>query len=260
MSDNHILRNLEAGIRFDGRKLLDYRKIEITFDVSGNAEGAARVKFGDTEVLAGVKVEMGKPYPDIPEEGTLMVGAELLPMSNPEFESGPPQIQAIELARVVDRGIRESKCVDFKSLCITKGEKVWTLCLDLAPMNDDGNLLDAFGLAGLAALKVMKFPKVDGDKIDYHTRTDKGVELRNLPIPITVCKIGKYFLVDPTNEEEPAIEARLTVTSLGDGNLCALQKGGDKPLTSEDISRMVDIAIEKGKELRGVFESATKRR
>jgi len=260
MSDNHILKNLESGTRFDGRKLLEYRKIEIKFDVSVNAEGAARVILGDTEVLAGVKVEMGTPYPDIPEEGVLMVGAELLPMSNPDFESGPPSIHAIELARVVDRGIRESKCVDFKKLCITPNEKVWTVCLDLVPVNDDGDLLDAFGLAGLAALKTMKFPKVDGDKIDYHEKTSAGIELRNLPIPVTVCKIDKYFIVDPSNEEEPAIEARLTVTSLEDGSLCALQKGGDKPLTSEDISTMVDIAIEKGKELRRVFESATKHR
>ena len=35
-----------------------------------------------------------------------------------------------------------------------------------------------------------------------------------------------------------------------DGNLCALQKGCDKPLTSDDIDKMVEIGIKKSKELR----------
>jgi len=40
------------------------------------------------------------------------------------------------------------------------------------------------------------------------------------------------------------------VSSIEDGSLCAMQKGGNYPLTAEDIIKMVDIGIEKGKELR----------
>ena len=34
------------------------------------------------------------------------------------FDIGRPGIEAIELARVIDRGIRESGFIDFKKLCI----------------------------------------------------------------------------------------------------------------------------------------------
>ena len=248
---NHILGLLEVNTRLDGRKLTDYRQpVEVEYGVVKTAEGSARVKIGETDVMVGVKMEVGEPYPDTPDEGTIMVGAELLALSNPEFEPGPPGIQAIELARVVDRGIRESKAIDFKKLCITPGEKIWILVIDICPINDAGNLFDASSLAALAALKDTKFPGFKGDKVDYKNKTDKKLPLEKEPISVTVIKIGNKFIVDPDTEEEKVIDSRLTVASMEDGTLCALQKGGDSPLTQDDISRMLDIGIEKAKELR----------
>jgi exosome complex component RRP42 len=195
-----------------------------------------------------------EPYPDQPGQGSIMVGAELLPLSSPEFEPGPPQIRAIELARVVDRGIRESKVLDFKKLCIKEGEKVWMLIIDVCTINEAGNLLDASALAAVAALKNMTFPKYEDEKIDYKEKTDKKLEITDTPITITVIKIGDKFIVDPDSDEEKVIDARLTVATLSDGTLCAMQKGGDYPLTAEDIDKMVEIAIEKGKELRKLIK------
>jgi len=248
---SHIIGLLNAGVRLDGRKLTDYRgPIEIERGIIKTAEGSARVRIGETEVMVGVKLEVGEPYPDTPGEGTIIVGAELLPMSNPEFELGPPGIQAIELARVVDRGIRESKALDFKKLCIKEGENIWMVIIDICPINDAGNLFDASSLAALAALQDTKYPEFDGEKVDYKKKTDKHLKLEKMPIAVTVIKIGDKFIVDPDTEEERAVDARLTVSSIEDGTLCALQKGGDFPLTVDDIGRMLDIGIEKGKELR----------
>lgn len=248
---NHIIGLLNANTRLDGRKPTEFRgPVELEYGVVKTAEGSARVKIGETEVIVGVKMDVGEPYPDTPNEGTIIVGAELLPMSNPEFELGPPGLQAIELARVVDRGIRESKALDFKKLCITPSEKIWMVIIDICPINDAGNLFDASSLAALAALKDAKYPSFDGEKIDYKAKTDKKLELEKLPIAVTVIKIGTKFIVDPDTEEEKAIDARLTVSSIENGTLCALQKGGDFPLTAEDIDKMLDIGIEKAKELR----------
>lgn len=248
---NHIIELFKSDVRLDGRGLTDYREpITVECGVTKTAEGSARVMIGETEVIAGVKVEIGTPYPDQQDSGTMMVGAELLPLSNPEFESGPPGIEAIELARVVDRGIRESKSIDFKKLCIEVGEKIWILLIDICTINDAGNLLDASSLAAMAAIKDMKFPKYEDGKIDYQVKTDKGVEVEGTPIAVTVLKIGDKFIVDPVTEEEKAMDARLTVTTLEDGTLCALQKGGETPLTEEEINTMVDIASEKAKDLR----------
>ncbi len=246
----NILKSLDKGFRIDGRKFDEYRDISVEYGISQNAEGSARVRIGKTEVVAGVKMLVDKPYPDKPDEGSLMIGAELLPLSNPEFELGPPGIWAIEIARVVDRGIRESNAIDTKKLCIEAGEKVWIVSVDICTINDEGNLLDASALATLAAIKNAVFPAFDGNAVDYKTKTDKKIPLVKEPIEVTVVKIGKHFIVDPTTEEENALDARLTVASTEDGKICALQKGGDETLSSEEIFRMIDIALDRAKLLR----------
>ncbi|MBT4823803.1 exosome complex protein Rrp42 [Candidatus Woesearchaeota archaeon] len=251
-SKNHLIKSLEKGIRFDGRKLTDYRKVVVETGVSKNAEGSARVKFGDTEVVAGVKMMMEKPYPDTPEQGVIMVNAEFLPMASPEFESGPPGIDSIELSRVVDRGIRESKAIDLKKLCLKKGEKVWMVSIDICTINADGNLLDASALAALAALQNARFPEYVDDEVNYKKHTDEKLPMDKLPLPVTIHKIGNFFIVDPSREEEHGVEARLTITSTEKGIICALQKGG-ATLTNDEVAQMLELALEKSTELRKYF-------
>lgn len=239
--------------RVDGRAFDEFRQpITVEYGVSEkSAEGSARVKIGETEVVAGVKLELGKPYPDSPDEGSIMINVELLPLSSPEFESGPPSIDSIELARVVDRGIRESHALDFHKLCIKKGEQMWTVIIDIYPINASGNLFDACALAALAAIKDARFPTLVEDKVDYKTKTDEPLPLEKMPINCTIHKIGNKYFVDPVREEEMASDARLSIAVTETNKICAMQKGGDSPLNDEDISAMVDLAIAKSKELRG---------
>nr|MBI4156500.1 exosome complex protein Rrp42 [Candidatus Woesearchaeota archaeon] len=249
---DYMIALFAKNMRKDGRKLLDYRKpIRVEYDISPkSAEGSARVTIGKTEVIAGVKMEVGEPFPDTPNQGVLIVSAELVPLASPEFESGPPDIQAIELSRVVDRGLRESKAIDLDKLCVKEGEKVWIVFIDIYPINDSGNLFDAASLAAIAALKNAKMPKYDAkeDKIIYGEATNKKIPLNKTPISCTISKIGNYILVDPSYEEERVLDARLTVTS-EKGVINAMQKGGINSLSHEDIMKMVDIAIEKSREL-----------
>ncbi len=240
----HLLRALGKNVRFDGRKALEYRPITVQYGVSASAEGSAIVRVGGTEVMAGVKLETGKPYPDTPNQGNLMVNAELLPLSNPQFESGPPGEQATELARVVDRAIRESKSIDVHKLVISPGEKVWSVSIDICTINDEGGLQDAACLAALAALKNTKMPKLDeNNDVDYDAeKTKEGLPLAKEPVEVTVVKIGDQFLVDLLTDEEKSIEARLTVAVTEKGTVCALQKGGAAPLSAEEIDKMIEIA------------------
>jgi|TARA_Y100000034_G_C6800835_1_gene359198 exosome complex component RRP42 len=250
----HIHNLIEKGLRQDGRSLLDYRKdVSVEYGISPkSAEGSARVKIGDTEVVAGIKLGVGAPYPDQPDKGSIMVGAELSPLASDRFETGPPSIESIEISRVVDRGIRESGALDFKKLCIKNGELVWTIFIDIYPINDAGNIRDACALAALAALKDAKFPELDKKtgKVDYEKKTKTSVPLDDEPIEVTVLKIHNDYVVDPSVEEEEYLDARLTVAFLKKGEICAMQKGGREALSSEDISKMVDIAEDKEKILR----------
>ena len=251
MEKEHILKSLAAGVRYDGRKLLEFRPITVEQGVSVSAEGSARVKIGETDVFVGVKLAVEKPYPDTPEKGNLMVNSELRPIANPAFEAGPPGDQSIEIARVVDRGLRESKAIKAEALCITPKEKVWSVMIDICPLNDAGNLLDAAALGAISALKNTKYPQLLEDgTVNWEIKTDKKIPVANEPIEITVIKIGEFMLVDPAPEEEALADARLTIAVSKDGTVHALQKGGETPLSAEEISKMIEIVQDKSKELR----------
>jgi exosome complex component RRP42 len=254
ITKEHIHELISKGLRQDGRGLLEYRKdISVEYGISPkSAEGSARVRIGETEVVAGVKMGVAAPYPDQQDQGTIMVGVELSPIAGDRFDSGPPGIESIEIARVVDRGIRESGALDFKKLCIKKGELVWQVFLDLYPINDDGNLMDAASLAALAAIKDTKFPTLDVKTglIDYEKKTKESLQLTDEPLELTVYKINNEFIVDPSPEEEVNIDARLTVAFLKDGTICAMQKGGSKEISADDVIKMVDIASDNVKLLR----------
>src|SRR4030065_2948725 len=120
-----IGQTIDAGKRLDGRGLTDYREFTIEEGLIERAEGSARIRLGKTEVLVGVKIQTGEPFPDTPNDGVLTVNAELVPLASAAFEPGPPDENSIELARIVDRGIRESKAVDTGKLCIEAGRKVF---------------------------------------------------------------------------------------------------------------------------------------
>ena len=239
----HLLNALKKNIRYDGRKNDEFRDVSIEFGVSHCAEGSAKVKVGNTEVIAGVKMALETPYPDTPNKGNLMVNVELLPMSNPEFESGPPGIDAIEISRVVDRGIRESKAIDFEKLCVKKGEKVWSVMIDICSLNDEGDLLDASAIAALAAIKNTVFPEVVDDVINYNKKTKMKLPLVRLPIMVTVYKMDDCFIIDPLSDEQKAYDARLSISVTEENTICAMQKGGDEPLSIDDISKMIDLVL-----------------
>jgi exosome complex component RRP42 len=256
-----IIELAGKGKRLDGRGLLEYRQpIEVETNISWTAEGSAKVQIGKTVVMAGVKLSLEKPYNDTPNQGGIMINAELKPLSSSEYETGPPGIKAIELSRVTDRGIREAKAIDMKKLCVTPGEKAWFVIIDMVTINDAGNLFDACGLAVLAALKSARFPVVDEETgaINYKEKTDTPLPLTKEPLPVTVYKINGQLIVDPTVEEEHSYDARLTVASDSKGIISAMQKGGEVPLTIEEIGKMVDIALDKSNFLRGELSKALK--
>lgn len=255
LTKKRIIDYLENGKRFDGRKLLELRDIKIETGISKNAEGSARVKLGETEVLVGVKMDVGTPYTDSPEAGALITSAELLPMSSPKYEPGPPKFESIEVARLVDRAVRESGFIDFDKLCIKKGEKVWTILLDIYSINDAGNLVDAAVMAAIVALKTSKMPKYDEEteKVKFGEWTNQKVPVTdNLPITMTFHKLGKAIILDPITEEEETSDARLTlaVSAGKDPKIHACQKGNEIALTEEEVFNMIDSAIEKAKEIK----------
>jgi len=246
-----LVQLIEKGKRVDGRGLTDFRDLKVEEGLIERSEGSARLFLGKTDVLVGVKIETGEPFPDTPNEGVLTVNAELVPLASASFEPGPPDESSIELARIVDRGIRESKAIDNEKLCIEAGKKVFVVFVDVYVLNHDGNLIDASALAAVSALINTKMPNYeikDGEVIIKQGYTP--LPLKSRPITITVGKIDDKLLLDLGLEEEQVMDARISFAINEEGSICAVQKGGSGYFTPQQIIDASRLAQEKAAELR----------
>jgi len=255
---NQIVDALSKGKRLDGRGLNELRKLEIKTHVIEKANGSAMVTLGNTQVLAGVKVDKGTPFPDTPDKGLLIVGAEVLPMAAAYLEAGPPDESAIELARVVDRGVRESEMIDVASLVIKEGKWVYSVFVDVNILNADGNLFDATSYAVVSALLTAKMPRfvLEGDVVK-DTGERVPLPVSKIPVSVTIASINNTLVLDPTEEEEAVMDARITLDTEDGGNLCAGQKGEPGYLTPEQILTAAEWSIAMGKEIRQRIKEAT---
>jgi exosome complex component RRP42 len=247
---DYIVNLLNQGKRQDDRGFDDYRPIVVETGVSNKADGSALVKIGSTQVMVGVKMTIGEPFSDMPSSGVLMTNTELRPLASSSFEKGPPSEDSVELSRVVDRGIRESKCIALDKLCIAEGEKVWMVFIDIHALDYEGNLFDASSLGCIAALLNTRFPKVEDDRIIYGELTKKKLPVVDKPVETTYAKIGNHIILDTCLDEELVMDSRLTVATTEKGEICAMQKGGNGTFTQDEILDIVSKSKKKGKELR----------
>jgi exosome complex component RRP42 len=236
------------GERADGRRFDEYREISIEKNVISKAEGSALVKLGSSQVMVGVKMQPGEPFPDSPNRGVIITNAELVPLASPTFEPGPPNEVGIELARLVDRGVRESKAVDLDKLCIVPGKQVWVIFIDVHILDDCGNIMDASSLGAIAALLTTRVPASR-----FGLGEDYSLPVNDLPIATTAIEFGDVLMFDPDVDEESIANTKLTVISTADGSICGMQKSGPGMLTPEQAYRIVDIACQKAREIREKF-------
>jgi len=256
---DRILNLLKDGKRIDGRGFEDYRDIEVKTGFIEKAEGSAWVRIGGTRVLVGIKVDVGEPFPDLPDRGVMTTNVELVPLASPTFEPGPPDERAIELARVIDRGIRESQAVELEKLVIVPGKLVRVIFIDVHVLDHDGNLFDATGLGAMAALMTTKIPK-----IEYNEETGEIVKLdeyeplpvRHIPLPVTFAKIGSNIVVDPNLDEETVMDSRITITTDETGHISSVQKSEGGSFKLEEVMYAVDTAMRKAEELRKILLEA----
>jgi exosome complex component RRP42 len=249
---------ISKGKRLDSRALDEMRPLETELDIIKKANGSAKVKLGDSEVVAGIKVETGEPFEGLENKGALIMSAEVLPTASPYIEPGPPDEETIELARVVDRGIRESEMLDLDRLVLVPGKIVYTIFVDCSIINTDGNLLDATSYAVVSALLSCKLPIFeieDGKVVD--TGKIQDPPLTTIPVSITQVRIGDTIILDPTAEEEACMNARITITTNSNGDYAAIQKGFTGGFTREQIKKAAETARIKGEQVRAKLQGLT---
>lgn len=247
-----IANLLDKGERLDGRKFGEYRPIEVYKGVIKTAEGSGLTKIGDTQVLVAAKFDVCTPFPDRKTEGVFVVNSELLPLASPNFETGPPDENSIELARTVDRALRSSEAVDLNSFYIEEG-KVLGLFMDIYVLNHGGNYTDAATLSATAALINAKIPKIENGAI-IRGEYSGPLNPKALPISTNLVKIGNHWIVDPSLSEEQVFDTRIVIATT-ENQVCAMQKGKGN-LTKDELLSNVDIAFKKGFDLRKILLSS----
>lgn len=247
-----IVDLLNQGKRIDGRAFDEPRPLSIETGVIPKANGSARVRLGNTEVVTGIKIQPDKPFPDLGDKGIFICTAEILPLAHPDIEPGPPGEDVIELARVVDRGIRESGMIDMSKLVLEKDKSVIGIFADNSVIDHDGNLFDACSYATTSAILSCKVPKWEIKHevpvlVEGH---ESSPTITTIPVSITMGRIGEHILVDPNSDEWECMNSRITITTNSDGNICALQKGGENGFTIEQLLKCSDIAISAATKIR----------
>ncbi len=253
----YIADNLKKEERLDGRGLWDYRKYNINANTIESAEGSADVTLGDTRIITGLKYEVGTPFPDLPDEGVCTVMAELLPLASPLFERGPPNEQSIELARVVDRGIRHADCVQTKKLCIKEKEAVYILFVDMYVINHGGNLIDCGGVSALTTLITSHLPEGklnDDNNLEWTGKYLNGKDIVNeLPFVLTYGKIDDIIFLDPNLSEELVSDGRISI-SVTEEKITSIQKSGAATFSVDEVKMLANKSMEIGKQLRKDFD------
>ncbi|MDW8083698.1 MAG: exosome complex protein Rrp42 [Candidatus Caldarchaeum sp.] len=249
---NKVYDLLKLGKRIDEREPLEFREISITTKVVDKADGSALVSLGKTKILTGIKVEVGSPFPDRPNEGVFTVNAELLPLASKSFEPGPPDERAIELSRIVDRVIRESKAIELDKLSLIPGQKVYMIYIDCYVLDYDGNYFDAAVLSAVAALATMTLPvyRVSDGKVELVPGERTKLPLRSIPVSVTMGLIRDKIVVDPIPAEEEVADTVVTIGYDSEGVISAVQKSSPGLLPVGMFREMVKIGLTTSEKLR----------
>ncbi|KFM24608.1 Exosome complex component RRP45 [Auxenochlorella protothecoides] len=235
-----IQNAIAAGVREDGRGPYDSRTPSFSFfpDDSGCV-----VALGDTLVSAGVSATLRPPFPDRPNEGSLRVSARLTPLAAPGSDPGARSApEAEELALALERGLRDGRAVDLEALTVLPGRKVWHLDLALTVMGAGGGLLDAAGLAALAAVCAHRRPATRVDDaarglvslLPPGTGETQPLSMHHLPVPVT-------FALFPGGHLAPA--TRVDGAARGLVSLLPPGTGETQPLSMHHLPVPVTFAL-----------------
>ncbi|RXW19137.1 hypothetical protein EST38_g6710 [Candolleomyces aberdarensis] len=246
---------LKQNLRLDGRSPLEMRKPTLVF---GPELGWVECSLGKTRVVANVEAKMVKPTPERPFEGIITIHSEISPMASSEYEPGRPSDEEVTITRMLDKVIKRSDAVDKESLCILAGQRVWHIRLTLHFLADAGNMLDCACLAGIVALRHFRRPEVEvigDDEVIVHSPLERA------PMPLAIhhspfCFTFAFFadpetppILDPSQLEQRLSAGTMSIALNAQKEICVLQKLGGVPQQTEEILRLVKVAVDQAKEL-----------
>ena len=169
----------------------------------------------------------------------------------------------VQVNRLLERTLRESHCLDTESLCITAGLKVWSIRVDVHVLNHDGNIIDASGIAAIAAMAHFRRPDVTicGEEVTIHTLEDRDpipLSVHHMPICVSFAFFdqGQFLLIDPTDKEEHVMTGRMVIAMNKHHEMCMMQMSGRMSVVRDQVKRCSDIAVIKASEITELIQQA----
>ncbi|EGG14605.1 Putative exosome complex exonuclease RRP45 [Cavenderia fasciculata] len=241
-----MLSSIQQGLRIDGRRLDDMRDVKISF---GKEYGMVEVQLGRTRVYTSVSCEVAEPRPERPNEGFFVFNTNISQMSNVEVDIGRSNPAELELGRLVERGLKESRAIDTEALCIVAGQKVWRIVTNIHILDDCGNLLDCASISVITALLHFRKPDVTlvGNEATIHTLEEREpvpLSIHHYPVSVTFGFFpDSLMIVDPDAKEEMVIDGKLSFLVNVHKEICGVSKSGGMSTSIDQVIKCSKMAI-----------------
>ena len=221
----------ENGIRSDGRKVNETRKITIKAGVLKNASGSAYIEFGGNKILAGVfgPRDVHPKHMSNPDTGILRVRYHMEPFSVDERKKPAPSRREIEISKVITEALRPAVML----------EKFPRTALDVYL-----EVLQADGGTRCAALDAASVAIADA-----------GIPMRDLVCACAAEKAADTIILDVNNEEDQAGQADMPIGYMPSlGKITLLQLDG--VLTADEYKKCIELGLEGCKQVYEIQKNA----
>jgi len=277
-------RFLREKVRVCGRDFDSVRSTLVSTGVVKSADGSALVKMGNTTVLCGLKLEVGRAGHMNPKEGRIEVEVgfqtnfslakvyhsaltlsqvHLTPVCSPKLKIGKSPEDVVACGEFISHFIVENKIVPLNELCIEEGKSVWVVYADITCLNLDGNVMDASLIAVSSALRNLRIPATVLDDLGEVMVDPDRSKLRPLPmdytpIPLTFALVDQEVLADPSSKEEDLCTGKLTIVMNNKRQLCCVYKPGGAEISDKQLRACFTLTKERVETLYPIIAHATK--
>ena len=212
------------GKRLDGRKPNEIREIEMEIDVVPNANGSAKVRFGNTIAIAGVygPRPLHPKHLQEPDKAILQCRYNMAPFSVDERKRPGPSRRAIEISKVTRLALEPA------------------IFLKEYPQT----VIDVF----IEIIQADGSTRVTGINAASLALADAGIPMKDLVVALSGGKIDGTLIIDLCGKEDNYSEADIPIAFMPrKKEITLLQMDGR--LTPEEIKEIVKNVLKAGEEV-----------
>ena len=225
------IKLLTDGIRCDGRKIHEHRKVKIEAGVLKNADGSAYIEFGENKILVGIfgpRDVHPKHLADI-STGILRCRYHMSPFSVTERKNPAPSRREIEISKVIKEAL-------YPALILNKFPRTVVDVFVEILQADGGSRCAALNAASVAL-------------------ADAGIPMKDMVSACAAGKIENTIVLDVNNEEDQFGQADMPLGYMPNlEKITLIQLDGI--LEPDEYKKCIETAIDGCKEVYKIQKQA----